>query len=187
MWKNKRIEQLEKEVYDLQSRDMVDSDEALGWKNTITRMQQDLDSTKNKMFRLEARNETYEQKIKDYSEDLIKARERVAQLEARADEDQIKIEDKRKELMEAYKKAADFEAAMKSSNNTKGELNGLIQTLRDKIKTIEDRLQKEAKQNAQVRGTLDQVKLKNEDLKMEIAKLQKKLRESQQQYESQVP
>ena len=118
---------------------------------------------------------------------MIKARERVAQLEARADEDQIKIEDKRKELMEAYKKAADFEAAMKSSNNTKGELNGLIQTLRDKIKTLEDRLQKEAKQNAQVRGTLDQVKLKNEDLKLEIAKLQKKLRESQQQYESQVP
>ena len=104
----------------------------------------------------------------------------------KADEDQEKIEEQRKELMEAYKKAADFEAASKSCHNTKSELSGVIQTLRDKIDALENELQKEAKQHAHVQGTRDQVKIKNEDLKLEITKLQKKLRELQQQYDSQV-
>ena len=67
MWKTKRINQLENELNDLQSKDMVDSDEALGWKNRITQLQQDLDAAKNKIFRLEAKNETYEGKVKDFS------------------------------------------------------------------------------------------------------------------------
>ena len=54
------------------------------------------------------------------------------------------------------------------------------------IAALEEELQIEAKQQAQLRGTLDQTKSRNEDLKSEISKLQKKLRELQQTFDSQV-
>ena len=116
----------------------------------------------------------------------IRDRERASQLETKAEEDQEKIEQQRKEMLEAYKKTADFEAAIKVCNNTKNELNIVMQSLRNKIQSLEDELQREAKQHAQVRGTLNQVKLKNDDLNQENVKLQKKLRELRQQYDSQV-
>ena len=160
--KIKKIEELEKELNDLQSKDMVDSDEAFGWKNRITQLQQELDAAKNKIVRLEATNQTYAQKVKDFSKDLIKAMQKVAQLECKSDEDQEKIKEQRRESMGAYKKAADFETATKVCNSTKNELNSVIQSLRDKIKALEDELQIKA---------LDQVRLQNNDL---------------QQYDSQV-
>ena len=128
MWKIKRIEELEKELNDL---DIVNSDEAFGWKNRITQLQQELDAAKNKISRLESTNQTYAQKVKDFSKDLIKAMQKVAQLECKSDEDQEKINEQRRESMEAYKKAADFEAATNVCNSTKNELNSVIQSLQD--------------------------------------------------------
>lgn len=184
--KVKRITDLEDSLSELHGRDVVDEGDYKTLRKKMVSLEQELQSSKNKVFRLEAYKTSYEEKLKDLQEDLLASQQKTAQTETMLQASQDQLSAQQKDLLEALKKMADWESAYKSANNAKIELQRTVQTSQSKIISLEEELQNQMKENAQLKGSLDQIRARNDTLREDINHLQKKLIEQQKYYEEQI-
>ena len=166
---------LENQLHDLQNSSRVGKDDILGWQKKIASLEQALSAAKNKNGRLEAYNAAYDGKMKELNDDLIEANQKIAQLESSLDTCQETIDKKQRDLLDAEKRAANLETANENTSRAKNELQRNLQAAKAKILDLEEDLQAEIKQVAQLKGILGDYKMRNENLKNENARLQKKL------------
>ena len=93
------------------------------------------------MYRLEAYNTSYEEKLKIAQEDLTRAQQRISQFETALQSSQEQVDKHLRDLLDALKKLADAESAQQSATNAKTELLRQLQTRQNKIEALEDDIQ----------------------------------------------